>query len=59
MRKELEPKAGFSSAETVASPETKKPYQPPRLAVYGDLRHLALAKNGRRNDGKGLPTTRV
>ncbi len=35
----------------------KKPYRPPRLVVYGDLRLLTKAKGGNKTDG-GLPKTR-
>jgi hypothetical protein len=36
----------------------KKPYAPPRLTVYGELRALTQAKRGTRNDGGGKPRTR-
>lgn len=36
----------------------KKPYRPPRLVVYGDLRHLTRAKGGNKTDG-GAPKTRL
>lgn len=39
--------------------EKKKPYRPPRLVVYGDLRRLTKAKGGSRADGGGAPRTRV
>jgi hypothetical protein len=37
----------------------KKPYRPPRLTVYGDLRRLTMAKRGSAPDGAGKPRTRV
>ncbi len=37
----------------------KKPYRPPRLVVYGDLRRLTLSKQGTRADGGGKPATRL
>lgn len=37
----------------------KKPYRPPRLVVYGDLRTLTMAKGGVNNDGGGKPRTKV
>lgn len=44
-------------------PETtgqkKKPYRPPRLVVYGDLRTLTMAKGGSKNDGGGKPRTKA
>lgn len=41
------------------SEEKRKPYRPPRLAVYGDLRHLTLAKGSTNNDGTGKPATKL
>lgn len=35
----------------------KKPYRPPRVVVYGDLRRLTRAKGGNKTDG-GQPKTR-
>lgn len=37
----------------------KRPYRPPRLVVYGDLRRLTMAKKGTRLDGAGKPRTRL
>jgi hypothetical protein len=37
----------------------KKPYRPPRLVAYGDLRTLTMAKGGSRADGGGKPSTKV
>lgn len=42
-----------------ARSQTKKPYHPPRLTVYGDLRRLTMAKGGNRNDGGGKPKTKT
>ncbi len=40
-----------------ATSPKKKPYRPPRLIVYGDLRRLTT-KGGNRMDGAGAPKTR-
>ncbi|MBI4614089.1 MAG: lasso RiPP family leader peptide-containing protein [Planctomycetes bacterium] len=38
----------------------KKPYHPPRLVVYGDLRRLTMSKAGTKSDGGGAkPNTRL
>lgn len=41
----------------------KKKYEPPALQVYGDLKSLTqmmiASKGGNRNDGGGLPRTRL
>jgi hypothetical protein len=38
----------------------RKPYQPPKLTVYGDLpRLVAMAKPGGRGDGSGKPKTKT
>ena len=37
---------------------TKKKYQKPRLAEYGDLRQIVQAKASNRSDGAGLPATK-
>lgn len=37
----------------------KKPYRPPRLVAYGDLRTLTMAKGGNKNDGGGKPATKL
>ncbi len=42
-----------------ATKPPKKPYRPPRLVVYGDLRRLTLSKKGTRADGAGKPATRL
>jgi hypothetical protein len=37
----------------------RKPYQPPKLTLYGDLpRLVAMAKPGSRGDGSGKPKTK-
>ena len=36
----------------------KKPYNPPKLVVYGNLRELTMAKGGAKNDGGGKPATK-
>jgi hypothetical protein len=39
---------------------SRKPYQPPKLTVYGDLpRLVAMAKPGSRADGAGKPKTKT
>lgn len=37
----------------------KKPYRPPRLVVYGDLRRLTMAKGGTSADGGGKAKTKL
>jgi len=37
----------------------KKPYNPPKLVVYGNLRELTMAKGGAKNDGGGKPATKL
>ncbi len=37
----------------------KKPYRGPRLAVYGELRSLTMAKGGGAQDGAGKPKTKA
>ncbi len=37
----------------------KKPYTPPKLVVYGNLRELTMAKGGVSQDGTGKPATRT
>ncbi|MBI3454388.1 MAG: lasso RiPP family leader peptide-containing protein [Candidatus Rokubacteria bacterium] len=44
-------------AKTTA--QRRKPYRPPRLVVYGDLRRLTMTKGGNKGDGGGKPTTRA
>lgn len=39
--------------------QKKKPYRPPRLVVYGDLRSLTMVKGGTANDGGGKPRTKL
>jgi hypothetical protein len=36
----------------------KRPYHPPRLTRYGELRDLTQAKAGTSNDGGSKPRTR-
>jgi hypothetical protein len=43
----------------VKSARNKKPYQPPQLVTYGDLRRLTNMKLGSTNDGHGKPHTRM
>lgn len=42
-----------------ATHQKKKPYRPPRLTVYGDLRRLTMVKGGSANDGGGKPRTKL
>lgn len=37
----------------------RKPYQPPRLTVHGDLRKLTTAKGGAKSDGGTAPKTKA
>jgi hypothetical protein len=37
----------------------KRPYRPPRLITYGNLRQLALAKAGSASDGKSVPSSKA
>jgi len=37
----------------------KKPYRTPRMVTYGNLRQLALAKGGSKNDGSGNPVSKA
>lgn len=37
----------------------KKPYQPPRLKRYGDVRRLTGVKGGSKIDGAAKPRTRL
>ena len=37
----------------------RKPYQPPRLTVHGDLRRLTQAKGGAKSDGGTTPKTKT
>lgn len=40
--------------------QAKKPYRPPRLTVYGDLRRLTLGGGGtKREGGPGGPKTKA
>jgi hypothetical protein len=60
MRKKTAPDADSAAGEPGESTRTKKPYQAPRLAVYGDLRHIAMVKGGTKADGgKGSPATKA
>lgn len=44
--------------EALTAPQ-KKPYQSPRLVVYGDLRKITMQKDGKKGDGAGAPNTRL
>ena len=37
----------------------KKPYHPPQIMSYGDLRKLTGVKGGSGGDGSGKPKTKV
>lgn len=39
--------------------QTKKPYRPPRLVVYGDVRRLTMVKGSTNSDGPGKPRTKL
>lgn len=42
-----------------AEPRKKKPYTPPRLKRYGDLRTITRGNVSRKNEGAGLPKTKA
>jgi hypothetical protein len=45
---------------TSTTGQDRKPYESPRLVVYGDLpRLVAMAKPGSRGDGGGNPKTKM
>ena len=46
-----------SSGDTTTTP--RKPYEAPRLTVYGDLHRIAQVKGGVRGDGGGKPVTKL
>jgi hypothetical protein len=46
-----------TSCDGITSP--RKPYQAPRLTVYGDLHRIAQAKGGAKADGGGKPVTKA
>jgi hypothetical protein len=50
---------GRKAGDKTASTSSRKPYQAPRLTVYGDLHRIAQAKGGSKNDGGGSPATKV
>lgn len=50
---------GDADAKAAADAAAKRPYQKPRLAVYGSLRHLALGVDGKKSDGGGSPKSRA
>jgi hypothetical protein len=37
----------------------KKPYQPPRLVKYGDLRQITQGGGGSKSEGKQKPITKA
>ena len=49
---------GAPSPKSRTAPQ-EKPYSTPRLAVYGNLRDITLAKGGSKGDAGGKPKTRV
>jgi hypothetical protein len=59
MRKQPE-RGGVSPRPKGSAPiQQKKRYRSPRLAVYGELGRIAMAKGGVRGDGSGAPRTKV
>ena len=40
-------------------PKRKRPYQTPKLGIYGDLLRLTQVKLGTMNDGGGKPMTKA
>jgi hypothetical protein len=59
MRKESEPESTSSGAAEKPRGREKRPYRPPRLVAYGDLRRIAMVKGGSTGDGKGNPASKV
>ena len=47
------------SGATAPEGSGKRPWRTPRLAVYGNLRHLALGTGGSKSDGMGDPKSRA
>ncbi len=41
-----------------SAPEPKKPYSPPRLVKYGDLRQLTRGSHGFKSDAGGTTPTK-
>jgi hypothetical protein len=59
MRDRAEDNTRDGTPTSTTKPE-RKPYQSPRLVVYGDLpRLVAMAKPGSRGDGSGKPKTKL
>ena len=59
MRKQPE-RGGVSPRPQGPAPiQQTKRYRSPRLAVYGELGRIAMAKGGVRADGPGKPATKV
>ena len=59
MRRQIEDHGGVrDNMKPKTSGQGKKPYRPPRLVVYGDLRRLTMAKGGTRSDGVGVAKSR-
>ena len=59
MRKQSEREDASHGSEDAAPTRGRKPYRAPRLAVYGDLHRIALAKHGTAGDGMGVPATKI
>jgi hypothetical protein len=51
MDKQPEPDGDSLAAQKEVGDGRKRPYRTPRLVTYGNLRELALAKGGTKNDG--------
>ena len=58
-RQTNKPKGAPGGAAERPSGQEKRPYRSPRLVVYGDLRRIAMAKQGVTADGGAAPPTRM
>ena len=52
----MKPQARSTSADRTSETPARKPYNKPRLEVYGDLTDIAKSlSSGTKNDGSGHP----
>ncbi len=58
-RKQSARSAGGSPKVSAHHSQEKRPYQAPRLTVYGSLRKLALGVGGVKGDGAFNPKSRA
>jgi len=59
MRKQPEGGSVSPRPKCPALIQQKKRYRSPRLAVYGELGRIAMAKGGVKADSPGVPRTKV